>query len=325
MCKHVWLVAFSAMVFLPGAALGQAGPKPPMEVPTTGAAFDKIIAALKPQAEAFAKAGDDKGPTLSQVIKRVQYSPKSAQPLSNALTARLGDPLAEMYVAYQLLQPLTRASNETIQPVKPVLLRLLGQRCRHKTMPRWPKGTLTTLNPPADLPPDKLMGEMQRIQKIRDQKLTAERPVAKHNRMVRQLERTIKNLLAMLGDNPADEALLQRLGQEYQHKLITYEDTLAAIKAEAGRMKQARAKKLYKQIKHMAFQAGAIRQHYTDPTAPNYSITGNSGFHARQTYFAVSALTVVNLLATPAKEPAVPIPDVKKYEKQQKRARQRRH
>ena len=323
MCKHLWLVAFSAMVFLPGAALGQAGPKLPMQVPTTGAAFDKIIATLKPEAEAFAKAGDDKGPTPSQVIKRVQYSQKSAPPLSKALTTRLGDPLVEMYVAYQLLQPLTMASNETIQPVKPVLLGLLGQRCRHKSMPRWPKGTLRTLNPPVNLPPDKLMGEMQRIQKIRDEKLTAERPIVKHNRVVRQLERTVKKLLAMLGDDPADEALLQRLGAEYQQKLITYEDTLAAIKAEAGRMKQARAKKLYEQLKHMAFQADT-KQWYTDPTAPNYSITGNSGFHARETYFAVSALTVVNLLATPAKEPAVPIPDVKKYEEQQKRARQRR-
>ncbi len=304
------------------ASTAAAAPKESASVPTTTEAFDKLVAQLKVEAEAFAKAGDDKGPELSSVVKGVQYTKESAQPLFKTLSARSGPPLEELYIAYQLLQPLKMADNDAIRPTKPVLLRLFNTRCQYRPMPRWPQQTLATLNPPPNMPPDQLMKQMETIQKLRREKTQAEQPLVKHNRAVRALETTLKSLLAMLDETSCDEILLKRLAQEERDNLLTYEDTLSAIKAEIGDMKQPRAKMLYEQVKAMALNAGG-KKRYTDSTRPNYSITGNSAFaQSEPQYFAISAMQVVNLLATPAKEPAVPIPDVKKWEEEQKRRRE---
>lgn len=303
----------TAAALLVLACVAPAAPKEPMQVPTTVAAFDKIVEQLKAEAEAFLKANDDKGPTLSPALKRVQYTEECAQPLAKALKDHRGGTPEDLYIACQLVQPLKMAGDEAIRPTRPALVQLLNAHCRYKPMPRWPQGTVATLNPPPSLPADQLLKLMPKINELRREKAKAERPIVKHNRTVRQLEGTIKRLLAMLGDASADEILLKRLVAEEQSKLVTYEDTLAAIKAEAENMKQPRAKKMYEQLKAIALRGGH-RKNYLDPTQPNYSITGNSGFHSQPYYFGVSALQVVNILATFAKEPAVPIPDVKKYE-----------
>ena len=307
----------AAVVLLVCACFCPGAPKEPMQVPTTVEALAKIVQQLKGEAEAFAKGGDDKAPKVSKVVKRLQYSRESAQLLVEALKGKYGDPLTELYVIYQLLQPLKMAGNETIRPAKTALLNLLNRRCRYERMPRWPRAKLAILNPPPNLPADELIKRMQKVHQLRREKTTAERPIIKRNRVVRAVETTVKRLLAMLGDASADEALLKRLAFEETHRLTTYEDTLAAIKAQAEHMKQPRAKRIYEQLKAMAYQVGR-KKHYLDPTSPKYSLTGNSGFDSKPLYFAVSTLQVVNIVATFAKQPAVPIPDVKKFEARRK-------
>ena len=323
MDRHSMLAALAVTALLAVASLAPAGPKDLMQVPTTPEAFDKIVAQLKTEAEAFAKADDDKAPALSNTIKRVQYSEKSGPALANVLQARHSKELMEnLYVAYQLVVPLKMAGNETILAVKPGLLKLLRAHCRYKPMPQWPAASLAALNPSPSLPPDQLMKKMEQVHELRRQKAAGERPIVKHNRTIHALESTLKRLLAMVGDPAADEELLRRLAVEERSNLGTYEDTLAAIKAEAGQMERARAKRLYQQLKDLAFRVGT-RKYYLNPTRPNYSLTGNSAFESRPAYFAVSTLQVVNLLATTAKEPAVPIPDVKKFEEEQQKRRER--
>lgn len=318
--KVAWVLA--GAVLLAGASVLRAPPKDPMQVPTTADDFNKLIAQLKTEAEAFAKADDDKGPAPSQAVKQVQYSKESAGALGRALQAPPSkSALEDLYVLWQLIEPLKMAGNDTLAALKPVLVNILQARCQYKPLPQWPPKALATLNPSPSLPADQLTKAMEQVYKLREEKAAAEHPVVKHNRAVRALEATVKRLLAMIGDNGADEALLRRLALEEQGQFSTYEDTLAAIKAEAGQMKQERAKKLYEQIKALAFRADT-KKAYLDPTRPQYSITGNSGFWSEPAYFAVSALQVVNLLATPAKEPAVPVPDVKKFEEDQRRRRE---
>jgi hypothetical protein len=316
MQKAMFLATLSA-VLLVGASAAPAQQKEPTEVPTTSAAFDEIVQKLKTEGEAFIKADQDKGPKLSTVVKRVRYMKESARHLARALGARQEKPLMKLYITCQLLHPLKAAGNETIRPMKPVLLKLLESDCRYKPMPRWPAGALATLNPRANLPTDTLMKQMEQIQEMRRKKAAAERPVVKYNCTVREVEQAVKAALAAIGDGAADEALLKRLAMEERSRFLTFGDTLAVIRAQAGKMRQDRAKMFYKQLKSMALRVGKKRS-YLDPTKPNYSVTGNSSFQTVPTYFAVATLHVVNLVATPAKEPAVPIPDVKKFEAQQK-------
>ena len=111
-------------------------------------------------------------------------------------------------------------------------------------------------------------------------------------------------------------------GDEEATGSALYESTLAAIKSEARRMKVKRAKEYYKQIRNLALRVGPRSKKYYDPTKPQYSLTANSSFGMSPSrYFIIPALSVVNLLATPAKEPAVKVPTVKEIQASSKRPR----
>jgi hypothetical protein len=176
----------------------------------------------------------------------------------------------------------------------------------------WPPQTLANLNATGSDTRD-LVKQMEKINKVREEKKTAEEPVVKYNRTVAALEKTLKQLLVMMADPGADEALLTRLAGEENQQSLAYEDTLAIIKTESPNMDQPRAKRFYDRLIALAHSVG-VKKTYYNYADPSYSITANSGWRSQQGYFAVSALTVVNVLATAAKEPAVKIPDVKAYE-----------
>ncbi len=317
MSKHAFSAAIFAVAVLAGTPCVGVATAQSVEPSQAEEAIEKLVAALKPEADAFAEANDDRGPAPNERVKRLQYTNESIKPLTKAMGGRYGKPAAEMYVCYQLLQPLRMANDETLRPLKPTLLHLLQRRCRYEPMPRWPKNSLAALNPAANLSHEELAKEMRLIQQRRDEKKKAEMPVVKLNRTVREVEKTTKHLLALMADNSADEALLKRLEAEERAGLITYHDTLEAIRDRTRKMEQSRAKKLYEKLKALAFSVGK-KKRYVDPTRPSYGVTGNSSFQTHEDYFGVSAAKVVNLLATAAKEPAVPIPDVKKFEARQK-------
>jgi len=320
MSKQAFPAALSVLAVLAGTPRIPVATAQSVKSSQTEDAIEEFVAALKPEAEAFTKANDDRGPAPSEHANGLRYTNESIKPLTKAMSARYGKPVADMYVRYQLLQPLRTADEETLRPLKPTLLQLLERRCRYEPMPRWPKGALAALNPTANLSHEKLAREVRLIQQRRDEKKKAEMPIVKFNRTVREVEKTTKHLLALMADNSADEALVKRLKAEERAKLITYHDTLVAIRDQTANMERSRAKKLYDELKALAFSVGT-KKRYVDPTRPNYSATGNSSFHVREDYFGVSVAKVVNLLATAAKQPAVPIPNVKEYEERQKRAR----
>ena len=292
-------------------AAAPAARKAKLQTPKSGEDFDKILEALKPQAKAFAEARGDGAPKASDVVKKLQYAPDSAIALSKALQARHDKPMEQLYVVYQLIQPLKMAGDDTLRRVKPALVRLLKQHRTYKRLPRWPAATLRRLVPPANLPADRLAKEMPKIQKLRQEKLSAERPTVKHNRLVSGLEGTLKALLITIGEKSVDELLLQRLVWEEANRMATCYTTLAVIKDRAVKMKQAQAKTYYDALLELAAKIGPTKKHYLYPTRPRYSLTGNSSFASGHSYFIITALNTVNLVATAAKEPAVKVPSAK--------------
>ena len=315
MTRYVLSATILALAF----AAAPAARKPGLETPRTREDFDKIVEALKPEAKAFAEGGGDNAPKVSDVVKKLQYLPKSTIALSKALQTRHGKAMEHVYVVYQLTQPLKMAGDETLRRVKPALARLLMQHSTYRQLPRWPSGTLRRLVPPANLPADKLAKEMPKLQKVREDKLAAERPVVKHNRLVNALEVTLKTLLILVGEKQVDDMLLERLAQEEANRTATCYTTLAVIKDRARKMKQEQAKIYYQALRKLADKVGPVKKHYVDPTRPSYSLTGNSSFQATHSYFMISALQTVNVVATAAKEPAVKVPTVKELDKRPRR------
>ena len=311
MTRYVLSATILALVF----AAAPAARKPSLETPKSSGDFGKIVEALKPQAKAFAEDRGDAAPTVSDEVKKLQYVPDSTIALSKALQARHGKPIEQVYVVYQLTQPLKMASDETLRRIKPALIRLLKRHCTYKRFPRWPPGTLRRLVPPANLPADRLAKEMPKLQKVRQEKLAAEKPTVKHNRLVGSLEVSLKTLLILVGDKQVDKLLLERLVQEEAGGMSTCYTTLSVIRTRALKMKQEQAKIYYKALRELADKVGPVKKHYVDPTRPRYSLTGNSSFAGGPSYFIITALQTVNLVATAAKEPAVKVPTAKELDR----------
>ncbi|MCK4626875.1 MAG: hypothetical protein KAV00_16305 [Phycisphaerae bacterium] len=306
MRKKLLKISVWGMVILFTSVAG-AKTKTTFETPTTDADFKKIVGELKTQAKTFAEAADDKAPSQSKITAKIRYSPKSSAPLIKTLKALSGKPPAKLYITYQLISPMTKASDETIRPLVPMLIDMLGKDCVYKSMPRWPRATLDKLKPPKKKDSAE---QKKRRNEARRKKTDDEQSVVKHNRTVNALEKTVKQLLVLINDPKADETLLRKITREHKKRLATFKETLLVIKSEAGRMKPDRAKKFYDRLKIMAFKDNKQKQ-YSDPTKPVYKAQKNSSFAAERANFAVSAIEVINVLATSAKQPAVKLPGTK--------------
>lgn len=312
----VWRVLLAAVVVVGGSA---AAAKKPYRILTSAEDFDKLLAQLTAQGEAYAQAPGDAAPPPAKAMAGVEYSLESVEHLQKAFKATGKDALADLYVAHQLLQPMHKAGDELLRKFQPVMDRLLA-RCRYKPMPQWPRAMLADLNPPKSLPKPAQQARMKRRGEALAKKRAAEQAVVKHNRMVNALEATLKELMVLTGDEKADQALLDQFDREVEQRWCTFEVTLSAVRKQAVRMKQAQAKRYYDRILQRAQRVRGQRD-YADPTRPRYSDKDNSSFDTRRRYFAAEALKVVNLVATSAKAPAVIVPGEKPPVRKPRRTR----
>jgi hypothetical protein len=281
----------------------------------------RIIAKLKGEAEAFAKQKDDLGPPPSPLVRKLLYDDKMIAAIQPGLVVRQPKMLEDGYVAYQLLQPLRMARNEQIHKVKPALLSVL-RTCQYQSMPQWPAATLKALEPPTLMPTRQLELAMDKIHELREQKFVRERPVAKHNRVVKALEDTAGKLLILMDDREADTAILKQLDLAESQGRATWQGTLADIKSEVVNMKKPRAKVFYDAIRDLALKR-FYGDSYIDPSQPTYNPTGNSSFQGASAYFPITCLEVVNVLATAAREPAMNVPNAKEVPARKRPARGR--
>jgi len=294
-----------------GLAAGGAAAKKQYTTAASAEDFEKILAPLNQQGQAYAARGGDAGPAPSRQMETIQYSDASAKELNKALRTRSRDPLADMYVAWQLLQPLHMAGNELLVQLRPAMVELLGM-CQYQKMPEWPRSMLDTLAPSRrKAPPSIERLRQQRRDAALAKKRQAEQAVVKNNRMAHALEETLKSLLVLMGDEEADKAMLDRFRSEVDMKWTTYAHTLDAVRGQAVHMKKDQAKLYYDALLDVVGEHPAPSEH-ADPTRPSYSDTANSSFQTKRLDLPTETLKVVNLLATASGEPAVIVKPGKK-------------
>lgn len=317
--RAAWLVLLTGL--LAGAGAAPAAKKAYRTV-TGEADFEKLLGQLTAEAQAYAESGGDGAPAASAATAGVEYSLESVKPLQEAFSAKQKDPLANLYVAYQLLQPMYKAGNELLRKFQPTMNQLLD-RCRYKSMPKWPRQMLSDLNPPAKLPRHLQQARLKRRNEALARKRSAEQAVVKHNRMVHALNTTLKELMVLMGEQKADEALLDQFEREVKLRWSTFEVTLSAVRKQAVHMKQPQAKRYYRRMLDEARRVRGQKQ-YADPASPRYSDKENSSFRSERKHFAAEALKVVNLVATSAREPAVIVPGEKPPAKKPRKQRDKR-
>jgi len=297
------------------AALAVAAPaaaKTRYKTLATEADFEALAAELLPAAVRYAEADNDAAPPAHDAVKDVEYAPKSAEHLAKALLKGHKDPLARLYVAWQLLRPLERVGDKHLAKLRAPLLQLFGL-CRYREMPNWPPHKLAKLTIPKRRMPrlERQRREADR-RKLLAEKTAADRAVVKFNRLAAAMQKDLKLLLVRMGQRQADEVLIARLGEEESGDWNTYATTLECIRAEAVRMPGEQAKRYYEALRRLMKRSNEKRT-YRDPTRPQYSSEQNSSFAAQPRWFAHEVAKVINLLATSAREPAVIVPQDKKH------------
>ena len=291
-------------------AIAPALAKKPVRVVSTAEELDKLIVALRAEAEQYAKAPGDAAPPESTVTESVHFTPAVADALAEALRHDpKADPLEELFVACHLVTPLAMAKDELISKLQPELIGLLG-RAQFRKLPSPDQQTLADLNPPAKSNP----ADAQRYERLRqaalDKKHADEQAVVRHNRLARQFQQAVKAAMILPGDEKADKALTALLTAEIEDQWDTYAPTLEVIKARAVGMKPEQAKRYYECIRDLAKKHPSKRPH-ADPTSPRYDDKAASTFATKEMWFARDGLNVANLLATAAREPALIVPGEK--------------
>jgi hypothetical protein len=304
--RFVVVGVMAGAVVLAGA--GMAAAKTIPVVATTPEAFAKLVTQLSAEGETYAETADDAAPAVSKAMSNVQYTADSVAELGKALAGIKASPLAKMYVTWNLLSPLKNAKDEVIAAFLDQLLALLKADCKYQDMPQLPQGALNALQTPANFR-DAVAAKV--VAKARADKAAKEQAVVKHNRMVNALEVTVKTLLALMAQTKADEALLDRFQAEVKDHLATYQESLTAIKEEALLMTQDRAKTYYDRMRKEVDPKQKKKEPFVVATKPEYKDTDNSQFGTVEAVLSADIATVVNVVCTSAREPAIVVPGAK--------------
>lgn len=300
--------ALLVFVLVSVASVCPAVDAPPAASAPGGDPIEKLEAALKAEGEAFAAVKDDAGPTPSKLLASVKYSADNITTLNRVLSMRHGkDMLVDLYVSYQLAQPLAGLDTENLRRFKSTLTAMLEQRCQYRVLPNWPAQKLLQFS--GRVEGADVFEQMEKLTKLREEKNRVEFQVVKHNRVAGALAGVLKKLLLAMDDTGTDDAITRRLAEEEGGLLLDWKVTLEAIKEVAPKMAQARAKKFYDRLKELAFTKGGTKKSYRNPTSPLYNPMANSAWQAEDLYFAIPALQLVNVLAKAANEQEVKVPE----------------
>jgi len=281
--------------------------------------FAALVEKLTPAAEAFGESDTDQLPPVDESVRGLYYDPGAHEHIGKALLPEQKLPLARLFIAYQVLQPLDRAGDEALLKLRSPLLKLFAL-CKYQRMPVWPKYKLQQLV----LPKRRMSAaERRRLEeakrKFLAEKTAKERAVTKSNRLADAIQKTLKGLLIRMRDPEADRILLARFAEEELSRWTTYRTTLDGVRGEAIRMSKKQAKRYYDALIEQ-MRRSRDRREYHDPTRPQYSQTDNSDFHHEKLWFAQETARVINLVSTSAREPAVIVPG----DKQPRRPKRRR-
>jgi hypothetical protein len=318
MMKTAWMAAFAAAALAAGGARGAPITRPELD-------------ALTKDIEANAKAWLEDKPvdeSIERGLKGVTYDEKIIPALRAQLAARRVDPV-DLYVATRLLRPMLMAKPEVVRLILPAVLPMQA-RATMRPFPKYPEAYFKQMKPPqyeGEVRPERLMADLARIEQLKKQKMAADRKVAQHNTEAAELTVTVGTLM-IYAESPAfDGRAINLLLEQEQRERAAFLRLLEVIKAEAGKMDQRRARVYYSALREAGLRLKTARKQYLDYTKPNLQIMQNSSYEAdgkEHRYPGVALLNVVNLLAPPARMPAVKVPSAKEIEAVYKRMEQQR-
>jgi len=281
-------------------------------VETAGVSREQLDA-LTGELEAQGKkwfGGEPVSGDLEKKLEEVRYDDDSLAALRSALGGRRSRPIA-LYVANHLLQPLLRADRAVIVKMLPTVRNLRSRHVKYQQLPKYADAAIAGLAmPPFDSRESAAvtMRKIAAVDKLRQEKIRRELPVARNNEQAYKLDITCVRLMLLAEDAEQDKLVMGKLVEEGNRGSYLFADIINAITASARHMSASRAKYFYEELRKLGERLRWERKDYVHPGQARLNPAGNSDFAPRRDYPGRLLLGAVNKLASKAQMPEVAIP-----------------
>lgn len=290
--------------------------------------YDELYKALLVNGEQWAEGQEiEEEPQL----KNVEFDKESAEFLVASLrNSRMAE--ADLYVINRLLGRLAQSSEQAVQIALPAVKQLQARlRNTYRKFPPVSRRQTANLRMPdydPRLTTDLIMGRMAVVDKQREAKLARDEPIARHNRMVYQIEKKAYRLMFRNGDPSDDQTILRTLFVEEHKGSALYLHLLDLIDSAAAKMPKDRAMRYQLAFRtHVPRLAMQKKQGYLDYGEPDLRPDESSTYKKQEAYPGIELLKVYKKLVKAAgleKQIDVKVPDSKKIDEYHKKRSGRR-
>lgn len=281
----------------------------------------ELVTVVEAQAEAWATSTQANVKVRHQ-IRNVWYDSGSINPLRTVLEEERKSP-NDIYVANRLLSPMINAKASVIAEAISMIHGVAERLARYKTLPVYTKAQLKAMNIPEDAP----KGDRDLADKRIAEKRKKDLAVQKHNQQVRSLRAGVYRLMVRARTPEEDARLLKAMVAAEKNGDWMYADILEAIRSQARRMSQDRAKAFYEALRGFWNDLRARAKGskvYIDQGSVKIVPLGNSHYIPHEDIAKNRTLTVINQMASVARMPALRDPKApKKPNKKAKKPRRR--
>jgi len=272
-----------------------------------------ITKAIEIEAEAWANS-TRANLKVTHRLRTIWYDQGSINPLRTVLEAERDSP-NDLFVTNRLLAPLINAKRKVIAEALVMLHPIAERMAVYKPLPTFTTEQLEAMAPEADAP----KSEKDLASKRRAEKYKEEVAVQKHNQQARELRAMVYRLMVRASTREEDAVLLKALVVSEKNRDWMYADILEAIRAEARKMSQVRAKVVYTALRtfwnDLRAGEGSGARTYTDQGSVEIVKGSNSKFTTHSDIAKNRVLTVINQVASSAREPALKDPKAKPTKK----------
>ncbi|MCP4379102.1 MAG: hypothetical protein GY794_23385 [bacterium] len=273
----------------------------------------EVAKAVEAEAEAWVSSTNT-GKKVKHQLRNVWYDKGSIGPLKTVLEEERKSP-NDIFVANRLLSPMINAKPEVIAEAMGMIHTITERLGQYKPLPTYNDEQLRGLQLADDAPKSR----RDLVEKRRAEKLEKETAVQKHNSQARALRAVVYRLMIRARTAEEDALLLKALVVSEKNSDWMYADILEAIRSEARRMKEPRAKVIYAALRSFwndLREAGGASKEYVDQGSVKIIPEANSQFVTHKDVAKNRTLTVINQVSSAARMPALQDPkSIKKTKK----------
>ena len=283
----------------------------------------ELVEVIEAEAEAWATS-TRLNIKVTHQLRNVWYDKGSINPLRTVLEAERKSP-NDIFVANRLLSPMVYAKHSVIAEAMGMIHSVSERLAKYKTLPTYNEEELKGLQLADDAP----KSLRDRVEKRRAEKRKKELAVQKHNEQARALRAVVYRLMIRARTPEEDARLLKALVVSEKNGDWMYADILEAIRSQARRMKEPRAKVVYEALRSFwndLRAAGGGSRNYVDQGSVKIVPLANSEYTTHPDVAKNRTLTVINQVASASRMPALRDPKAikKPREKPAKKDRTRR-